>query len=191
MALASTQPGLGYAHLTSKWGWFVALGLVMIAAGVFALGDAVLVTIISVIFIGAAVLVSGVAQIIHAFANKSWGAFLFALLCGVLYVVGGFLIMMEPVQGSVIITIFLLIAIAIGGGLRIAMALRHREIAGWWLMLLGGIISVGLAIMLYASLPWSGLWVLGTLIGVELIIQGVTWLQMGLSLRGLGRHGNR
>ncbi len=64
-------------------------------------------------------------------------------------------------------------------------ALRHRELAGRWLMLLGGIISVILAITLYATLPWSGLWVLGTLIAIELLIHGFTWLQVGLSLRRL------
>ena len=38
-------------------------------------------------------------------------------------------------------------------------------------------------VMLYATLPWSGLWVVGTLIAVELIVQGVSWLQFGLALR--------
>jgi uncharacterized membrane protein HdeD (DUF308 family) len=41
-------------------------------------------------------------------------------------------------------------------------------------MLMGGIVSVILAIMLYASLPWSELWVLGTLIAIELLIHGFT-----------------
>ncbi|HEX3350461.1 MAG TPA: HdeD family acid-resistance protein [Acetobacteraceae bacterium] len=181
----SATSGLGSGHIAHRWGWFVALGIVMIVAGVFALGDTVLVTLISTIFIGALLLVSGVIQIFHAFANKGWGAFLFALLCGVVYIIGGFLIMQEPVQGSVVITIVLTVALAIGGVLRIVMALRHRDMSGWWLVLLGGIISVVLAVILYASLPWSGLWVLGTLIGVELIVQGASWLSMGMGLRSI------
>ena len=39
-------------------------------------------------------------------------------------------------------------------------------------MALSGLISIVIGILLYASLPWSGLWVLGTLIGVELLVQG-------------------
>ena len=54
---------------------------------------------------------------------------------------------------------------------------------GWVLMLVSGLISVVVGIMLYATLPWSGLWVVGTLIAVELIVQGVCWLQFGLGLR--------
>jgi uncharacterized membrane protein HdeD (DUF308 family) len=44
-------------------------------------------------------------------------------------------------------------------------------------------------VLLYRSLPWSGLWVLGTLIAVELLVQGGTWLQFGLSLRQMARAG--
>ncbi|HWB48477.1 MAG TPA: HdeD family acid-resistance protein [Stellaceae bacterium] len=180
------QLGLEPRRVAGKWGWFVALGVVMVLLGGFALGDTMLVTLLSVIFIGAALLVGGVFQIIHAFANKQWGAFLLALLCGALYVAGGLLIMDEPVNGSVIITICVTVALAINGVLRIVMALRHRELQGWWLMLLGGLIAIGVAVLLYMSLPWSSLWLLGTLIAVELIFNGVGWIRLGFALRAEG-----
>jgi uncharacterized membrane protein HdeD (DUF308 family) len=183
MSDLANQNSSASRRLAAKWGWFVALGIVMIFAGLCALGDTVLVTLLSVIFIGAVMVVSGVFQIVHAFANKQWGAFVFALACGTLYVVGGFLIMREPVRGSVLLTILLLFALAISGILRITMAIRHREVRGWWLLLLGGLISIGLAALLYLSLPWSGLWVLGTLIGVELLVQGFSWTSLGFTLR--------
>ncbi|MFL5257880.1 MAG: HdeD family acid-resistance protein [Rhodopila sp.] len=185
---ANHPKGLGYVHMTSKWGWFVALGIVLILVGLFALIDTVAFTIVSVIFIGAMLAVGGIFQIIHSFMTKTWGSFALNLGMGILYTVGGFLIMNEPVQGSVIITIFLIAALVVGGIMRIMVGLRHRELKGWWLLVLGGIVSVVVAVMLYAMLPWSGLWVLGTLIAIELLIQGFTWLQFGLSLRRLG-HG--
>ncbi len=53
----------------------------------------------------------------------------------------------------------------------------------------GGVISLLVGLMLYLMLPWSGLWVVGTLIAVELIFHGVSWIQFGLTLRkdGVGR----
>ena len=155
----------------------------MIVGGVFALGDVVMFTLASVIFIGAMLLVGGIFQIIHSFMTREWSAFLFNLLAGILYVIGGFLIMQEPVTGSVVLTVFLLAALLIGGIMRIVISLQHREMPGWWLVLLGGLISVIVAVMLYATLPWSGLWVLGTLIGIELLIQGFTWLRFGFAMR--------
>ena len=187
-APAATAPrGLGYTRVTSKWGWFVALGLILIVGGFLALGDVVAFTLVSTIFIGAMMLVGGIFQIVHAFMTKEWRAFAFGLILGVLYVIGGFLIMDEPVQGSLIITLFLLAAILVGGIIRIVISLQHRDMAGWWLMLLGGVLSVIVAVLLYATLPWSGLWILGTLIAVEMIIQGFTWLSFGFALRKLGR----
>jgi uncharacterized membrane protein HdeD (DUF308 family) len=176
---------LDFRSLSGKWGWFVALGIGMILAGVFALGDTVVVTLVSVIFIGAAMLVAGVFQILHAFAIKQWGGFLFALLCGALYIAAGLIIMREPVQGSIVITAFLLAVLSVAGVLRIVMALRHREIKGWWLLLLTGIVSVGLAVLLFLGLPWSSLWLLGTVIAIELIFHGVGWVTLGFALRGM------
>lgn len=183
MSIINNRFGRNARDLAPKWGWFVTLGIVMVLAGGFALGDTVLVTLISVIFVGAAMIVGGVFQIIHAYANKEWSTFLFGLLCGALYIVGGFLIMDEPVRGSLLITILLLAALTIGGVLRIVMALRHREVSGWWFLLLTGLLSIVLAVILYTSLPWSSLWLLGTLVAIELIFHGVAWISMGIALR--------
>lgn len=179
----NARHGLGYSRITGKWGWFVALGVVSILAGFIALGDVVAFTLISVIFIGAALLVSGVFQIIHAFATKTWSQFGLNIALGLLYIIGGLLIMQEPVEGSFIITLMLLVTLVIGGIMRVVIAFRHRELKFWWLMALGGAASAAIGVLLFSALPWSGLWVLGTLIGVELLIQGVTWLQFGLALR--------
>jgi len=180
---AHTSLGTPLARITGKWGWFVALGVVSILAGLVALTDVVAFTLVSVIFIGAMLLVSGIFQIIHAFATKTWGQFALSILMGLLYVAGGFLIMDEPVQGSFVITLLLLVALVVSGIVRIVIALRHRELKYWWLMALGGLCSAAIGVWLFMALPWSGLWVLGTLIAVELLIQGVTWLQFGFALR--------
>jgi uncharacterized membrane protein HdeD (DUF308 family) len=181
--IAKSGGGLGYTHVASKWGWFVALGVALLLLGVFALGDVVAVTLISTIFIGAMLLVGGVFQVVHAFMVKTWSGFLLSMLGGIVYAVGGLLIMDEPVQGALVITLFLIAALMIGGILRIVVAVRHREMSGWWLMILSGLISVLIGFLLFVSFPWSGLWVLGTLIGVELLVQGVTWLMFGMALR--------
>jgi uncharacterized membrane protein HdeD (DUF308 family) len=163
----------------------VALGVALVLLGVLALGDVVAVTLASAVFVGAMFLVGGIFHLIHAFMVKTWSGFLMNVLAGVLYVIGGALIMDEPIAGALLITIFLIAALVVGGALRITVALRHREMGGWWLMVLSGLVSVVIGILLYGSLPWSGLWVLGTLIGIELLVQGVTWLMFGMALRRL------
>lgn len=169
--------------VSAKWGWFLFLGLVSILAGVFAVAHPLIVTLFGVIFIGASLVVNGGMQIVQSFMTKSWGDTALSMLCGVVSVIGGILIMQEPVQGSVVITLFLLAVLVVGGISRIMIAFHHRELPMWWLLALGGLASVVVGIVLYMALPWSGLWVLGTMIGVELIFQGVGWVAFGMDLR--------
>jgi uncharacterized membrane protein HdeD (DUF308 family) len=168
---------------SSRSGWFVALGIALLALGMLALLDVVAVTLAGAILIGALLLVGGIFQVVHAFVERGWRSFALHLIAGIVYAVAGVLIMDEPVQGSFVITLFLTVLMIVSGGFRIATALRHRDLRGWWLVLLGGIVSLAVGILLYLSLPWSGLWVLGALIGVELIMHGAGWISLGLGLR--------
>jgi uncharacterized membrane protein HdeD (DUF308 family) len=173
----------GSANIATKWGWFVALGIAMIALGVIAWLDVVTVTIASTLFVGASLLIGGAFQIIHAFMTKEWRGFIMSLFCGVLYLGGGLLIMNEPVQGALFLTLLLMAALMVGGVIRIVLALQHRDIAAWGLILFSGVVSIVVGYLLYASLPWSGLWLLGTLIAMELLLQGSSWLYFGIALR--------
>ncbi|WP_342629028.1 HdeD family acid-resistance protein [Nguyenibacter vanlangensis] len=170
---------------TQRWGLFVLLGAVSIALGIFAWIDAISVTLASTIVIGILLVVAGAVQLFHAFAVRDWGGFVLSMLGGVLYIVGGFLLMEEPVSGSIILTVFIAACLIISGTMRMVIAVRHRDLNGWWIVLGGGLISLLVGVCLYLTLPWSGLWLIGTFIAVELIAAGIGWIQFGLALRTL------
>lgn len=181
--LRAATVGNASSGIARHWGWFTALGAVLILLGVIAWLDVVAVTIASTVVIGASLLVGGVFQIIHSFMVKEWRGFIFGLLSGVLYLIGGLLIINEPVQGAIVLTLLLAATVIVGGVVRIVIALRHREVRAWGLVLASGLVSLGVGCLLYVNLPWSGLWVLGTLIAIELLIQGAGWLYFGIALR--------
>jgi uncharacterized membrane protein HdeD (DUF308 family) len=91
--------------------------------------------------------------------------------------------MSEPVHGAPVLTLLLVMTIVTGGILRVATIVRHGHVRAWGLLLLGGLASILVGALIYLSLPWPGLWILGTLIGVELFIQGSGWFYVGLVLR--------
>ena len=62
-----------YRRPRTHWGWFVTLGILMILLGAFAWYDIIGLTLTGTIFIGAALLVGGVFQVVHAFMDRSWG----------------------------------------------------------------------------------------------------------------------
>jgi uncharacterized membrane protein HdeD (DUF308 family) len=177
-----TNPGATPSH---RWGWFVGLGVVQIIVGILCWIDVVAASIAATVIIGALLLIGGVVQVVHAFAVRGWSGFLLHVLMGIFYVVGGLLLMDEPIRGSLIITIVISVLLIVSGVARLVMAATHRHMPGLWLVILSGIVSLVVGVMLYATLPWSSLWVLGTLIAIELVFHGIGWIQFGLVLKKL------
>lgn len=166
-----------------QWILFTGLGLLCVLLGAAAWVDAITVTLASTMFLGILVMIGGVAQIVHAFAVRAWSGFLVSLAAGFIYVLGGALLIREPETGSVFITVILAFCLVVAGVMRIITALRVRGLPGWWIILAGGLVSLAVGILLYATLPWSGLWLVGSLIAIELIVTGIGWIQFGLALR--------
>jgi uncharacterized membrane protein HdeD (DUF308 family) len=153
----------------------VLLGIVFILAGIVVLGDVVVATIISAIVIGMAAIIAGGFEIAHAFWTKGWGGFLWQILLGILYLAFGFVLVSQPVSGALLLTYVLGVLLFLSGLLRIFLALRHWSEAGW-IMLLSGSFAVIMGLIILARWPVSGLWILGLLLGIDLISHGIGWL---------------
>jgi uncharacterized membrane protein HdeD (DUF308 family) len=156
------------------WARYV-LGLSLILAGLFVLGDIATATIISTIFIGCIAVVAGAFEIINAFWTKKWGAFLWQLLLGILYVAFGIALFNRPVAGALMLTYVLGLLLLMSGIVRVMLSFRHWREAGW-LMLLSGAFGVAAGLIVLTGFPKTTLWVLGLVLGIDLISHGAAWL---------------
>jgi uncharacterized membrane protein HdeD (DUF308 family) len=173
----------GLSSLRAKWGWIVALGVIYLIAGILAFGSIYFATAVSVLFVGAMMIVAGIAEIINAFAIKTWGKFLLWLLLGALYVVAGFFTFQNPLLAAVTLTLIIGIALVVSGIVRIFLAFGMNAAAPWGLVALSGVITLLLGAIILARWPVSSLYVLGLFLSVDLILAGVSWVSMGLALR--------
>lgn len=182
----STQPfsdsGL-MADLRAKWGWFVALGVLLLILGVVALANIFATTIASVFLIGGLMTIGGIGYIVHAFQVKTWGGFFFWLLSGLLYGVAGFLAFYNPLVAAAVLTLIFALALVVSGALRIGAGFRMRPEDGWGWIVASGIITLVVGILLAFGWPLNTLWLLGLLLAVDLTFQGVAGLAFGLQLR--------
>jgi uncharacterized membrane protein HdeD (DUF308 family) len=173
--------------IRKSWGWFLALGIVQIVAGMLAAGFAFTATLASVVAVGILLLIAAAAQTAAAIWARDWGGFFLFLLLGVLYAVVGFVTLMHPVVAAESLTLMLAAAFLIGGVYRIVVALVGR-FASWGWVLLNGVVTVLLGVAILQQWPGSGLWVLGTFVGIDLIVNGVTWSALAVGVRnGLAR----
>ncbi|MDE2007215.1 MAG: DUF308 domain-containing protein [Rhodospirillales bacterium] len=169
----------------SHWTLALAFGAALIALGAFAWFAVVSTGFASPVWIGAALLCGGLAEVGHARADRDWGMYWPHLLAGALYGLAGLALMVEPQGGTAWATAPLAVAIAASGLLRMAIAVRHWHLGGAGLLLIGGGVGIGVGAALWLLLPWPGLWVPGSLIAVELIVHGAAWFEFGLALRRL------
>jgi uncharacterized membrane protein HdeD (DUF308 family) len=156
----------------------ILLGIVFILAGVFVLGDVALATIISTIFIGLAAIAVGAFEIVHSFWTKGWGGFIWQILLGLLYIAFGFMVVRQPATGALILTYVLGLLLLASGIVRIVLGIRHWSGVGW-IMFLSGAFAVLAGLVILTGWPMTGLWVLGLLLGIDLIAHGVAWLTYG------------
>jgi uncharacterized membrane protein HdeD (DUF308 family) len=170
--------------IRGKWIWLVALGVALIVLGTIMLGFPVVATLATVTVLGVLILVGGVAEAVGAFWCREWSGFFLALLSGTLGIVIGLMLLGNPIEGGVTLTILLASFLFVGGIFRAVAALGHR-FEGWGWLLTSGVIDVALGVMIWRGLPASGLTVVGLLVGISTIFRGVSWLMLGFSLRRL------
>jgi uncharacterized membrane protein HdeD (DUF308 family) len=134
------------------------------------------------VVVGWLLVFSGVAQTILAFQVRDWGGFFLHLLEGLLEFVVGVLLLAKPAAGALVLTLLIAAYLLVGGMFRIIGAFSIR-FPGWGWVAFAGFVSVALGAMLVAEWPFSGIWFLGTWVGIDLIFQGAAWTAFGLALR--------
>jgi len=173
--------------LEKNWGWFLALGVGLVVLGLVALGLTFAMTILSVMYFGVLLLVGGGLEVAHAFATQRWSGFFLQLLLGLFYLVAGGTMLTEPLAASLVLTLVLGLSILFTGVSRIALALSMRGVRHWICVLLSGVVSLLLGGVILARWPASGLWVIGLLVALEMILAGWSWIMLGLTARTINR----
>lgn len=153
----------------------VLLGIVLVVGGLLVLGDIAVATLVSTVFIGLVAIVAGGFEIIHAFWTKGWGGFVWQIVLGTLYLAFGLVLLNQPVTGALILTYVLGLLLLLSGFVRVLVGFSHWRDAGW-IMLISGAFGILAGLVILTGFPWTGLWVLGLMLGIDLISHGVAWL---------------
>jgi uncharacterized membrane protein HdeD (DUF308 family) len=174
-------------HLRSHWLWMLLLGILLAAAGTAAIvvpAVTVGTTFAVTIFLGVLLMVGGVAMIVGAFWIGKWSAFLVQLLVGLLYLACGLMMTERPDVAAVTITIFISVSFIMLGVFRSvgALVLRYPQ---WGWSLLNGVVTLLAGIIIYRQLPLDAFWVIGLLVGLEMLFNGWTWIMLAVALRNL------
>jgi uncharacterized membrane protein HdeD (DUF308 family) len=168
--------------IRKNWGWFLALGIVQIIVGALAVGFAFSATLSSVVTLGVLLLIAAGAQMVTALLARDWDGFFLFLLLAFVYGVAGFLTLQHPLLAAEGLTLMLAALFLVVGLFRIAVALVDH-VPSWGWLLFHGVVTVLLGLAIWRQWPESGLWVVSMLVGIELIVNGVTWSVLAVGVR--------
>lgn len=155
-----------------RTGWDIAFGVLSVIAGIVALSHVALASVLSVLFLGWTVLLGGIVLAVHAIigwrdAHRRWDLALGALLFLV-----GFGFIRNPGVGLLTLTLLAGSLLLVGGLVRIIAAFQPDAPRG--LLLFSGAVTLLLGFMVLNQWPVSAAWLLGTILGIQLILDGIT-----------------
>ncbi len=182
--MATTPIHVHFQHLGHRWGWFLVVGLLLIALGIVALAFTPAATLASVLTLGWLMFFSGIVEAVHAFHARGWGGVLLHVAGAALGILIGLLVVTDPLAGALAFTLLFATFCTVMGLFRLIAAiwLRYRS---WGWAVLDGVVTLALGVLLWAGMPWSGLWFLGLALGIALILRGWSDVMFALAVRSI------
>ncbi len=163
--------------------WSILWGILLIVFGMLAVGSPFLAAVAVNVVVAWLIVLAGVVHLILAFHAHGAGSLVWKLLVGLAYLFFGAYLILHPVLGVVSLTLVLASLFLIEGILDIVLFFRMRPLGGSSWVLIDGIITLLLGLMIYMRWPSSSVWAIGTLVGVSMIISGVTRVMLSLAVR--------
>jgi len=140
-----------------------------------------------VVFIGVALTIGGVARTIGAFSVGSFGQGALAFIGGILTFGAGLILAARPGIGLATLTLMLGAYLLVDGISSAVLAFRVRPESGWGFMLFSAVMGVIIGFLLLREWPLSGVWAIGTLVGVNLLVSGFSMISVGSAARSLAK----
>ena len=187
MATSNATAGLrGPGELVKKaTGWFIAIGVLFIVLGIFAIAEPFAAGLGVTLLVGWLLVIGAVAHFIAAFKGSGAKHVVLQLLVGIVYLIGGLYFLTHTIMGVGTLTLLLSGVILAEGVLEILayFRLRNMHAASW--LLINGVVTLLLGGLIWFHWPSSSVWAIGTLVGVNLLMTGISRLMLGLAARKL------
>ena len=158
-------------------------GVSLIILGMLAVGSPFIAAVAVNVVIAWLIVFAGAVHLTVAFHTREAGSLIWRLLVGLAYVFFGVYLLARPALGVVSLTLVLATLFLVEGVLNIVLFFRIRSLRGSSWVLIDGIVTLLLGLMIYTQWPSSSAWAIGTLVGVSMIISGVTRVMLSLAVR--------
>jgi uncharacterized membrane protein HdeD (DUF308 family) len=154
--------------------WFVLGAVVMVIAGLLAITLPLATTAVLSVVLAWLLIFAGIGHLIAAFRFDSFGSFVWELLVACAAIFVGIYMRTHPVIAPLTLTFVLAIVFLASGISELALFFRVRSAphSGW--ILLNAAVDIIIGLVVLRHWPANSLWLLGVLLGISLIIAGIS-----------------
>lgn len=161
----------------------IAEGILFSILGLLAVAMPVISTLSTELFLGWLFVFGGATQLYRSFKTRHAPGFTGSFLMGLFYLIFGILLILFPIAGMFSLTILLTILFIAVGLSKIIFGVQIRPFGSTaWLFLLNGALSLIMAAIIWSGWPGTAFWVLGLLVGINMIFFGMSLLFFGMEL---------
>lgn len=170
-------------EVKKRSGWAIFTGFLIAAIGVFLIAYPLLTAAVTTVLLGWGLIVAAIAHFVFALHSHSIGSFLLKAIVSVLLGFCGISLAFSPLSGVAVLTALLGAVLVIEAGVLIALAFQARPAEGWGWFLVDGGVTLLLGLLIVARWPASSVWAIGTLIGVSVLMNGITRIMVATKIR--------
>ena len=183
LAVRAGAGRLGKVHMSESFlerrrtGWDVALGALLAVVGLVLLGHAAFATAVSVLFLGWMLFGGGIVTLIASLFRIGKEGFWSTALSGGLLAVLGLVILRNPEATAVTLTLIAGALFLVSGIVRLVVGVEtpeHRVP-----LIFAGVISTALGLLVLFNLFEASFVLLGVLLGVQALVDGITMMLIG------------
>jgi uncharacterized membrane protein HdeD (DUF308 family) len=174
-------------QISRHWRLLLGIGIVTSLAGVFSILVPIVTSITVAIFVGWALVVGGAVQFAHVIRRDAGWERIWRLALAVITVLAGLSLLLFPLSGTITLTVVLVVWLFLSGGAQLGAWWQARRVEGAWTVGLAGLASVVLGILIWADLPSSAAWAIGLLVGIELLLYGMSLIMSAIAGRRLAQ----
>ncbi|MHC3438432.1 HdeD family acid-resistance protein [Natrialbaceae archaeon A-gly3] len=160
-------------------------GSVVGLLGIFAIAFPLATGISLTVLLGALLVLSGIVHGAHAFTVRGWSGSLWQVTLGVVSVLAGATLLVNPLVGLASLTLLVIAYLLVDGIAELLVSLRMvgEERRNW--VAASGIVSLALAALLWAGFPATAAWAIGLLVGASLLVTGISMVMVAMAGGGL------
>ncbi len=174
------------AAFRDNWKSYCLQGVLLFILGILAVATPLFATLAIEILLGWLILFGGLIGCYRAFRDRGESSFWPPFLAGAVSIIVGVLLLVYPLQGVLTLTILVAAFLFAEGLMQIMMSISLRPAKQWVWLLVSGLLALVLAVMVIAQLPGSAGWLLGLLVGINLMFFGSSLALTAYSFRDGG-----